>query len=420
MRYLYTFVLYLALPLILLRLKWKARRAPAYSKRWKERFGFYKSQKLNDSIWFHTVSYGEAVAALPLIKKTLAEHPDKNVVVTTMTPTGSDCITKNIGDSVHHVYIPYDFPSAIKRFIKHFDPKIAVIMETELWPNLLHFTYKKNIPILLANARLSIKSMKGYQRISKLIKPALNKITTIAAQSKIDAKHFTQLGVSDNKIIITGNIKYDLEIPVDITEQSEKLRNIWGSDRLVWIAASTHQGEDEKVLTAFKKILITLPNTLLLLVPRHPERFEQVAKLCQQQGFNTNTYSNVEQTTPNTQVIVGDVMGKMLLFYSASNVAFVGGSLANIGGHNPIEPASLSVPVVTGPHTFNFTEISHTLKNAGAMFEINNEEELADKTLALLQDQTLAKEAGESGLEVVKQSRGALSKHLKWIDAVLD
>lgn len=419
MRYIYSFILYLALPFILLRLWWKSRKLLAYKQRWRERLGYIPTFHQSDMIWIHSVSVGETIAAILLARALLRRHPKLHITITTMTPTGSDMASRHANERIHHVYVPYDLPDAVQRFLARVQPKLIIVMETELWPNMLHYSAKQQIPILLANARLSPRSAKGYQYIRRFTRNMLNCIQLIAAQTQEDARRFIALGADPGKVIVAGSIKFDTEIPKDLVQQGKFLRASWDVERPVWIAASTHPGEDEIILDAFAKIREVLPTTLLILVPRHPERFKDVANLCQQRKFSVVKRSQGQPCSINTDVFLGDSLGELFLYYSASDVAFVGGSLVSVGGHNLLEPAALSLPIVTGPYLFNFTEISRLLKEADAARIIHNENELALLMIELLQDFLLRKEMGERGHNVVEQNRGALEKHLSWIDAQL-
>lgn len=410
MRPIYSLILYLLTPLVLLRLAWRGLRAPEYWKRWPERFGFFSAPQLNETIWIHAVSVGEFQAALPLIKALQARYPDVKMVVTTTTPTGSVRVQAALGDTVFHVYAPYDLPGAVRRFLRRIRPRVAIIMETELWPNLFHGCHARDIPLILANARLSERSAAGYRRIAGLTRQTLCNITAVAAQTQDDARRLISLGADAARVHVTGNIKFDINIPASLHEQAVALRQEWGAERPVWIAASTHEGEDEQVLEAFAAVRQALPDALLVLVPRHPERFPRVAALCRKQGYEVVLRSEQRQCSATTAVFVGDSMGELMLFYAASDVAFIGGSLVATGGHNMLEPAALGIPVITGPHTFNFAEISRMLLNAGAARQVDGATQLAEVVTAYLKDNDLRHAAGEKGRHLVEQNRGALMK----------
>lgn len=417
MRLLYTILLTLATPFILLRLLWRSTRQKAYRQRIIERFAFYPALRNKKSLWLHAVSVGETHAAFPLIKFLIQHYPQFQILVTTTTPTGSAEILKQFGDQVLHYYTPYDLPLIINHFLKKMQPRLGIIMETELWPNLLHYTHKKNIPLLLANARLSEKSAKGYRKISGLMREMLNCFTTVAAQSAEDGERFLQLGLDKNKLLVTGNIKFDTHMPANLSENAQALRAHW-QQRPTWIAASTHEGEEEMILKAHAKILQSFPNALLILVPRHPERFNKVASLCRNQ-FNVARRSEHQLPEENTQIYLGDTMGELRLLYAASDVAFVGGSLVPIGGHNPIEPALLNLAIINGPHFHNFKMITTQIEKAGGLKIINNTEELADFVILLLKQPDLRQHYGENARKLCLSHSGALQMLCDWVDKQL-
>lgn len=418
MRYIYTVLFYCLLPFLFLRLLWRSRLNPEYRKRWRERLGFFP-QELQQSIWVHAVSVGESIAAVPLIKALKAAYPEIPLIVTNMTPTGYARVKAALGDGVLQSYIPYDVPDAVQRFLRRTKPLIAVIMETELWPNLFAACAEREIPILIANARLSEKSMRGYQHITVLTKEMLSKVNHIAAQSEKDAERFVVLGLSKNKVSVTGNIKFDMELPKELALKSEALRLQFGADRFIWIAASTHQGEEEIVLAAHQLIREKIPNALLILVPRHPERFNWVADLIQQKQFSYARRSQVAACDNNTAVYLSDTMGELLLMYSICDVAFVGGSLVSVGGHNMLEPAVLHKPVLTGPQLFNFAEISEMLFAAKGMIKITDAETLAQEVIRFSNDIPFRNLTGENAYSVVEKNRGSLQRQLQWVERLI-
>ncbi len=419
MRIAYTILLYLLAPVVLLRLAWRGLRAPDYLRRWPERFGFIEPPLGKRVIWIHAVSVGEVQAAVPLLRALLEQHPEFSILVTTVTPTGSARVVEMFGDQVAHIYAPYDLPDAVLRFIERVNPELAIVMETELWPNLFQACRKRRIPLLLVNARLSERSRKGYQRVGRLVGQTLQAVTCIAAQSEQDAERFIALGAARELVSVTGNLKFEQRIPPSLLERAEVLRRDWGSNRPVWIAASTHEGEEEQVLDAFRQVRKSFPDCLLVLVPRHPERFGPVADLCRQRGLNIRLRSEHQPCTPETEVFVGDSMGELLLFYAASDVAFVGGSLVRHGGHNLLEPAALGIPVATGPHVFNFTEITHLLISAGACEKVDSAAWLERFVREMLGDAHARHRAGEKGRVVVEKNRGALAAVLAMINSQL-
>lgn len=406
MRILYTIVLYLLTPFALARLLWRGLRARGYWRRWGERFGFAPVGRGVPPIWVHAVSVGEVQAAAPLLRALLKRYPDVPVLVTTTTPTGSEQLHSLFESAVRHVYMPYDLPDAVARFLGRTRPRLALIMETEIWPNLYAACARRGIPVLLVNARLSARSAAGYGRVPGLTAATLECLHGIAAQSRADADRLIGLGAPPERVRVTGSIKFDMKIPASLTEQAAVLRRDWGPQRPVWIAASTHEGEDEMVLDAHRGVRERFPNALLVLVPRHPERFARVAALCRDQGWQTVLRSARVATPTDAEVFVGDSMGELLLFFAASDLAFIGGSLIPHGGHNPLEAAAQRVPVLFGPHMFNFEQIAELLLEAGAAREVGDSGQLADSVAHWLDDPAARVTAGERGAAVVEANKG--------------
>ena len=412
-RFIYSLLLYLLLPLIPLRLLWRSLRTLEYRRRWQERFAFYQGESPEVKIWLHTVSVGEFVAVIPLIQALIEEMPAEEILVTTMTPTGSARVQETFGGQIQHCYLPYDFLSAVTRFFHYYRPSLAVVMETELWPNLFHACGQQKIPLLLANVRLSQRSMEGYQRwAGGLVNEALQQVDWAAVQSEADGKRLVSLGIARSRVEVTGSIKFDLTLPEKLGQQGDELRSLLGADRPVWIAASTREGEERQVMQAHQQMLKKIPNALLILVPRHPERFSSVAKEGRNAGLVLIRRSEGEVCSEATQIYLGDTMGEMLLFYSAADVAYVGGSLVPTGSHNMLEPAALGKPVLFGPHRFNFAEISQLLIDQGAAQEVTSASELADQLIQLLQQPERRQQMGAQGVRVVEQNRGALQRLL--------
>jgi 3-deoxy-D-manno-octulosonic-acid transferase len=416
-RQLYTLIYCLVFPGVLTRLLWRSRISKEYRKRWNERFGFITPvPEGTQSIWIHAVSVGETIAAVPLIKALIERFPNYNVVVTTSTPTGSAQVSQNLKNQVIHYYSPFDISSCVNRFIHRTNTKFCIIMETELWPNLLHCCHQSKVPILLANARLSEKSRRRYRLIPFLTKPMLETYSMVAAQGKPDGKRFVELGLNPNNMIVTGNIKFDIPISHTLIEQGKVLRSEWGSShRPTFIAASTHEGEEEIVLDAFDILRKKNPDILLVLVPRHPERFAKVAKLCEKRGCKIVLRSQKQPIEPDTQIMLGDTMGELRLIYAACDVAFVGGSLIPIGGHNLIEPASLGLPVLTGPNLQNFVVIGRILQEAGVAQIVHDAKSMAHQVSNLLALDHVRKEIAMKAHQVIIANQGALAKHLEWI-----
>ena len=414
-RTLYTLLFHLGLPLVAIRLWLRARKAPAYARRIGERFALNLPTLQPGGIWVHAVSVGESFAAAPMIRELLKRYPQLPITVTCMTPTGSERIQALFANEprIQHCYLPYDLPWAAARFLNRVQPKLAVIMETELWPNHIHQCAKRGIPVALANARLSARSAKGYGRFARLTRPMLEEMSLIAVQTETEAERFRQLGARPECVEVTGSIKFDLTIDPQLLVDARELREQWQAlARPVWIAASTHEGEDEIVLAAHRQLLGHYPNALLMLVPRHPERFNQVFELCQREGFATVRRSSGEPVTASTQVMLGDTMGELLFLYALADTAFVGGSLVPNGGHNLLEPAALAKPVLSGPHLFNFLEISAMLRDAGALEEVDDAQGLALAVQRLFELPQDARRMGQAGLKVMQRNQGALQRLL--------
>ncbi|MFA5679010.1 MAG: lipid IV(A) 3-deoxy-D-manno-octulosonic acid transferase [Pseudomonas sp.] len=416
-RFVYSLIFFLCLPLILARLLYRAWRAPAYARRWSERFAMGGDLRPG-GIWVHAVSVGESIAAAPMVRELLKRHPDLPVTMTCMTPTGSEQIRKLFGDQVGHAYLPYDLPWLQRRLIRRLQPRIAIVMETELWPNLVAECERARVPVVLANARLSERSARGYQRVSWLVRPMFDALSWVAVQSADEAARFVELGVRRGAITVTGSIKFDLKPADAVLQAAAQWRAQWGA-RPVWIAASTHAGEDELILQAHQQLVQQHPQALLILVPRHPERFDAVARLVQQSNLNLVRRSAAQQPKPNDQVFLGDSMGELMQFYACADVAFVGGSLIAGGGHNYLEPAALGIPVLSGPHRFNFVEISQLLEQAGALVEVQDAATMAEKVACWLSDAQRREQAGTAGQAVVKANQGALERLLQGVAGLL-
>jgi len=414
-RTLYTALFYLGLPLVAIRLWLRSRKAPAYAKRIGERFSYGMPPLQPGGIWVHAVSVGESIAAAPMIRALLQRYPQLPITVTCMTPTGSERIQALFANEprIQHCYLPYDLPCAAARFLDHAKPKLAVIMETELWPNHIHQCAKRGIPVALANGRLSERSARGYGRFSKLTAPMLAEMSFFAVQTEAEAQRFRDLGARPQTVEVTGSIKFDLTIDPQLLQRAHELRGQWQAlERPVWIAASTHEGEDEVVLDAHRRLLANYPNALLILVPRHPERFNSVFELCQREGFATVRRSTGANVEADTSVLLGDTMGELLFLYALADSAFVGGSLVPNGGHNLLEPAALAKPVISGPHLFNFLDIAAQLREAGALAEVDDAEGLAVEVQRLFELPRDAQRMAEAGLAVMRRNQGALQRLL--------
>lgn len=409
MRFLYSLLLYLLIPVALTRLAWRGLRNRGYWHRWPERFGFV--QRLQGPvIWVHAVSVGEVRASVPLVKALARDYPGDTILITTMTPTGSATVRELFGTDVAHCYVPYDLPTAVWRFLQRARPRLALIMETELWPNLFHQCHRRVIPLVLANVRLSEKSARGYRRFASLTNATLANVNCVGAQTENDAERVRALGAT--QVEVTGSIKFEMDVPTDLVAKAAALRSSFG-ERPVWVAASTRDGEEEYVLNAFAQLRERIPRLLLVLVPRHPERFDTVAKLCLQRRFRMERRSEGKYgVDSDTAILLGDTMGEMLLFHAAAEVSYIGGSLVPLGGQNLLEAAAVGTPVVFGPHMFNFSDISRMALEHGAGRQVRDVAELTSAVADYLENPTMRRAAGEAGRRMVAENRGALAKTL--------
>ncbi|RLQ22145.1 3-deoxy-D-manno-octulosonic acid transferase [Seongchinamella sediminis] len=415
MRALYSALFYLLLPLIVLRMLWRSRRAPAYRQRLAERFGFFSCPaRVSDGpvIWVHAVSVGETLAAAPLVEDLLREYPDHRLVVTTTTPTGSERVRALFGDRVFHVYSPWDMPGPVKRFLARVRPQLLVIMETELWPNLLHYSRQSGCRILLANARLSARSARGYRRVAGLTRQMLGQLDAVACQSPADGERLVALGLPPQRLQVTGSIKFDIDLDQQLRQQAAELKAALG--RPVLLGSSTHDSEEALILNAFEALRRDIPDLLCLLVPRHPERFGPVFQLCKDRGYDTARRSAAELPGPRQPVLLGDTMGELRLLSGVASVCVIGGSFIEHGGQNVLEAAAWGVPVVSGPHMFNFAEITSLLVAAGGMQQVSAAE-LPAALLALLADEARRHDMGRAAADVVAANRGARGRLLAMI-----
>lgn len=418
MRHLYNALFYLAMPLVLLRMLLRSRRAPAYRRRLGERFARFATDfdPARPAIWVHAVSLGETLAAAPLIESLLRDYPDYRLVVTTTTPTGSRQVQSLFGERVFHVYAPWDLPGTVCRFLRRVQPRLLLIMETELWPNLLHYSAASGCRIILANARLSQRSSRGYARLGGLTRAMLQRLDCVACQSVADGGRFLSLGLPEAALQVTGNIKFDLEIDAGLRARAAVLREAYAADqRPILLAASTHPGEEEQVLAAFAVVRRTLDNCLLVLVPRHPERFEQVYALAAAGGWRVLRRSQGGDPGAAVDIVLGDTMGELALLFSVASVALIGGSLVPHGGHNTLEAAAWGVPVVSGPHLFNFAAVSELLLEADAMIALRDPGDLGTCLSQLLGDPQRCRAMGAAGQRVVADNRGARKRLLQLV-----
>lgn len=421
LRALYTGLLILVLPWALLRLAWLgAVKHRGYWARWRERFGVLaKRRDPRPVLLVHAVSVGEVMACRPLIEALQSAYSGHQIVVTTMTPTGADAVIREL-PGVTHTYLPYDLPCFVTRFLRELSPRLLILMETELWPNLLLSCRAQKIPVLLANARLSARSYGRYARLKKTVGRILQALDRIAAQSPDDAARFVALGVALNRITVTGSLKFDARFADPATPGSCDERDRLFGERPVWIAASTHKGEDEQVLEAHQRIVKEIPEALLILVPRHPDRASSVAALAQQQGFCVARHSAGDKVGGRTGIYLLDTLGELLRFYAYADLAFVGGSLVARGGHNALEPAALGVPVLSGTHIHNFISIFSDLEAVGCAVLIDDAPALARQALHWFRDDAARQRAGAAGKRLVAQQRGATVRHLALLEDLLE
>ena len=415
MRLLYSALYYCLLPLLVLRMCWRSLRDPAYRQRLPERFGLFAARRAGHlpAIWVHAVSVGETLAAVPLVQALLRDYPGYPVVVTTTTPTGSERVRALFGDRVFHVYAPWDLPGPVRRFLRRTRPGLLLIMETELWPNMLYYSRAGDCGVMLLNARMSARSARGYARVGRLTRQLLSQLDVVACQTSSDGERFLTLGLPAASLAVTGNSKFDLAPAEELRAQGVRLRQVLtAGGRPVLVAASTHAGEEELILAACREVRQALGDCLLVLVPRHPQRFEDVYGLCRKQGWNVQRRSAGADLAPGSDILLGDTMGELPLLLAAATVAIFGGSLVARGGHNVLEAAVWGVPIITGPHMENFVGISELLRNAGAMVQLESPAGLAAGVLELLADPERCERMGAAGLQVVAENRGASARQL--------
>jgi 3-deoxy-D-manno-octulosonic-acid transferase len=409
----------LAVPLLLGHLLWRSLRIPAYRRGIAQRFGLGLPRVDRRAIWLHAVSVGEVQASAPLVRALLDRHPGIPVVLTTMTPTGAERARALFGDRVVHCFVPYDLASAVRRFMDHVRPELALILETELWPNLWNECGRRGIPLVLASARVSPRSVRWYRRLLPLFRDVLSHSVVIAAQTPADADRFLSLGAAAERTHVTGNIKFDFELPAEVPARGAAFRARHAPGRRVWVAASTHDGEEEQVLAVHREVLALCPDALLVLVPRHPQRFAAVAELVSRAGFALVTRSSDAPAGPGHAVLLGDSMGELTTFYAAADVAFVGGSLVRIGGHNLLEPAALALPVVTGPHNENAADIAALMADCGALQALPDARAVAAVVARLLADPAERLRRGRAGQVMLAGNRGAVDRLLALVDPLV-
>lgn len=421
LRSVYTALLYVFAPIALAATALRGLRDPAYRDRLSERLGFTRVVPPAGSapcLWIHAVSVGEVQAAAPLIRALLKKYPQHSLLITTATPTGAQRVRAMFGDSVRHAYLPYDLPGAVRRFLDRVRPSLAVVMEREIWPNLFAECQRRRIPILLASARISERSAVRHRKFATLFRDALSGNVTVAAQTSQDAERYSSIGAQ--RVLVTGNVKFDIEAPQAAREAGETLRAAQFANRPVWVAGSTHDGEEQQILAAHRAVTAARSDALLVLVPRHPNRFDAVRAWLKSEQVEFASRSRNEAVTPSTSVLLVDTLGELMMFYAAADIAFVGGSLiATVGGHNLLEPAVLERPVLVGPHNFNAPDIAQLMIESGAAREVSSSEQLAAAVLELCANPAARADMGAKANAIVTANRGALSRVMELIEPLL-
>ncbi|MEO6146107.1 MAG: lipid IV(A) 3-deoxy-D-manno-octulosonic acid transferase [Sulfuriferula sp.] len=415
-RFSYALLLFVAFPYALLHLLWRARRQPTYLAHWGERFGFNSVCPTQPVIWLHAVSVGETRAAVPLVQALLARYPDHRILLTHTTPTGRATSESLFGEQVIRVYLPYDYSFAVRRFVRHFKPVVGLLMETEIWPNLIRACHASGTPVLLVNARLSVRSARRYGWLDALVRSSLRELDVVVAQTHADADRLTRLGAL--RVEVAGNLKFDCEPPLAQIQAGEQLRAQIGGFRSVFVAASTREGEEALVLDALKQL--ALPDLVTVIVPRHPQRFGEVAKLLEERGIVYQRRSTGLPVTAQTTVLLGDTMGELFAYYRAADVAFVGGSLLPFGGQNLIEAAAVGCPVLIGPHTWNFTDVVRQAIACGAAQRVEDVASLAGALKDLLDDASRRRQMSAAALTFSQAHRGTVQRLMQVIGRFLD
>jgi 3-deoxy-D-manno-octulosonic-acid transferase len=413
MQWLYSLLVVLTTPLVLGYMLWRSVRDPAWRANLSERYG-YGAARDRQSLWVHAASFGEIQASAPLVQALTTQYPGLPLVITTTTPIGA-ARARALFEGADVRFAPFDLPGAVRRFLVRVQPKVAVVLETELWPNLYRECARRGVPMVIASARMAERSVRRYRRLNALTPAVFSPVVAIGAQSEADAARFVTVGADPARVHVTGNLKFDFELPPSVSDRGRRWRSANAPDRPVWIAGSTHEGEEEQALDAHAVVCARHPRALLVLVPRHARRFGDVQSMLERRGLAFVTRSSSERVTPDTQVVLGDTMGELLSLYAGADVAFVGGSLAPIGGHNLLEPAACGVPILTGPHNFHGAETAQMLVEAGAAQVITDGVALATEVTRLFADATARKDMGARGRRVVEENRGALERLLRLI-----
>lgn len=411
----YNIIMYIIQPVIWMRLLWCSRKFPSYRHRWLERYGLYQCASIpSNGIVIHAVSLGETILVMPLIRALRKCYPDIVIILTSMTPTGIELAQCQCAEynNVYCRYLPYDLFGAMMRFVKYIQPRLVMTIETELWPNFINILYKRSIPFIVVNARMSLNACIRYKRIKGFIKLLMNQIHLIAARSKEDASRFLELGCSQEKLFVMGNLKFDINLTQDLLKKISAFKTSWIKTRQVWIASSTHVGEEFLLLQAHKILLKIFPNLLMILVPRHPERCTDIKKIVENIGLSYIVKSSGLVPTADIQVVIGDTIGELMLLYGISNIAFIGGSLVKCGGHNPLEAAVHAIPVLMGPYTYNFIDICTKLHSTGGLITVTDILSLVKIISMLLKDKQMCLDRGIHASTVLKNNQGALQKFL--------
>lgn len=419
MRLVYVLLTYLLAPVVIAMEAWRALGDPQYRGRLGQRLGWQGPAPEGPCLWVHGVSVGEVQAAAALVRALRDAYPGLPVVVTTVTPTGAQRARALFGDSVSHCYLPYDLPGAVRRFLDRTRPRVAIIMETEIWPTLYHALGTRGVPLVMASARVSTRSVDRYRRLASLFRTTLSHGILIGAQTAADAERFRIIGAAPDRVRVTGNVKYDMEIPAAAVAAGRDFRARVAADRPVWIAGSTHEGEEDIVLAAHAAVRERHPDALLILVPRHPQRFESVRALLRRRGVAFDQRSAGSEPEPGHTVFLVDTLGELQMFYAAADVAFVAGSLVPIGGHSLLEPAVLGLPMLSGPHNHNAQDVADLFEQCGALRIVRSQADLAQKTCEWFDDPARARADGERGRQAVEQSRGAVTRLVAMVAPLL-
>lgn len=419
MRLMYVLLVYLLAPVVMAMESWKALWNPEYRGRLRQRLGFNGPQPPRPALWVHGVSVGEVQAAAALVRALQRRFPDLPVVVTTVTPTGAQRARALFGDAVFHCYLPYDLPGAVGRFLDRTRPRAAIIMETEIWPTLYHALGSRGIPLVMASARVSTRSVDRYRRLASLFRRTLSHGILIGAQTAADAERFRIIGAAPDRVQVTGNLKFDMEIPPSAVDAGRAWRARCAAGRPVWIAGSTHEGEEEAVLAAHALVRARHPDALLILVPRHPQRFESVRALLRRRGIQIAMRSAHQEPSAGHAVFLLDTLGELQMFYAAADLALVAGSLVPVGGHSLLEPAVLGLPMLSGPHNHNAQDVADLLEQCRALRIVRSPQELAQRVCEWFDDPARARADGERGRQAVAQSRGAVERLVAMVAPLL-